>query len=430
MVRSLSQGTALMERARAVIPNGMYGHESVGLLPEGYPQFFAKARGARLWDADGNEYIDYMCAFGPNLFGYGQPEIEAAADAQRALGDTMTGPAEAMIAFAEAMVAQVSHADWAMFCKNGTDATSMAIATARAHTGRGKILVGRGAYHGASGWATQRSSRGLMPEDKAHVIHFRYNDAESLADAARQAGDDLAGILVTPFRHEIFQDQFLPDPEFLQLARQICDRTEALLIVDDVRAGFRLDRDCSIEQFGVSPDLSCWGKAIANGQPISALLGVEKARQAAGSIVATGSFWFSAVPMAAGVATMRKIRETDYLEHTIAMGQALRDGLQQQAAAHGFTLRQTGPAQMPQILFEEDPDFRLGYAWVVEALDRGVYLSPYHNMFLCAALTEADIRLTLDRTDDAFAALKAKRDTVRPLEKIQPLVAAIRAANR
>jgi len=430
MARTLSHGTALMERARAVIPNGMYGHESTALLPEGYPQFFSRAEGARLWDVDGNEYLDYMCAFGPNLFGYGHAGIDAAAAAQRALGDTMTGPGEAMVAFAEAMVAQVSHADWAMFCKNGTDATSMAVATARAFTGRGKILVGRGTYHGASGWAIQRASRGLMPEDKAHVIHFRYNDAGSLADAVRAAGDDLAGILVTPFRHEVFQDQFLPDPAFLQFAREACDRAGALLIVDDVRAGFRLDRDCSIEAYGVSPDLSCWGKAIANGQPVSALLGAERARQAAGSIVATGSFWFSAVPMAAGVATMRAIRETDYLERTVARGTALRDGLQQQAAAHGFTLRQTGPAQMPQILFEEDPDFRFGYAWVSEALERGVYLSPYHNMFVCAALTEADVRLTLERTDDAFAALKARRDSVQPVAKIQPLVEAIRAAGR
>ncbi|PZP40973.1 MAG: glutamate-1-semialdehyde 2,1-aminomutase [Azospirillum brasilense] len=430
MVRSLPQRDALMERARAVIPNGMYGHESVALLPEGYPQFFARAEGARLWDVDGHEYIDYMCAYGPNLFGYGHAGIDSAAEAQRALGDTMTGPGEAMVAFAEAMVSRVGHADWAMFCKNGTDATSMAVTTARAYTGRRKILAGRGTYHGASSWAAPRSGRGLMPEDRVHVIHYLYNDPQSLADAAREAGDDLAGILLTPFRHEIFQDQFLPDPAFLQLARDLCDKVDALLIVDDVRAGFRIARDCSLATFGVSPDLSCWGKAIANGQPVSALLGSEKARQAAASIVATGSFWFSAVPMAAGVATLRLIAESDYLERLVALGTMLREGLQQQAAAHGFTLRQSGPVQMPQVLFEEDADFRFGYAWAREALDRGIYLHPYHNMFLCAALTEADIRGTLERTDDAFAALKARRSEVQPLEKVQPLIAAIRSGNR
>ena len=125
-----SQDKALRERAAAVIPGGMYGHQSVGLLPDDYPQFFARAEGARLWDADGNGFIDYMCAYGPNLFGYGHPEINAAFVRQMETGDTLTGPSPVMVDLAEAFVSMVSHADWAMFCKNGTDATSMAMVTA------------------------------------------------------------------------------------------------------------------------------------------------------------------------------------------------------------------------------------------------------------------------------------------------------------
>eukprot|EP00581_Thalassiosira_minuscula_P036520 CAMPEP_0184455454 /NCGR_PEP_ID=MMETSP0740-20130409/23496_1 /TAXON_ID=385413 /ORGANISM="Thalassiosira miniscula, Strain CCMP1093" /LENGTH=129 /DNA_ID=CAMNT_0026827305 /DNA_START=108 /DNA_END=494 /DNA_ORIENTATION=+ len=121
----------LKRRAQQVLPNGVYGHESTLLLPETYPQFFSKAEGAYLWDADGNKYLDFMCAYGPNLLGYADPRVNEVAIAQLAKGDAMTGPSPAMVELAETMTDMVSHADWAMFCKNGTDATTMAKTIAR-----------------------------------------------------------------------------------------------------------------------------------------------------------------------------------------------------------------------------------------------------------------------------------------------------------
>ncbi|MDZ4867535.1 MAG: aminotransferase class III-fold pyridoxal phosphate-dependent enzyme [Alphaproteobacteria bacterium] len=423
MILTHTKDEELKARAEKVIPGGMYGHESTRLLPANYPQYIARAKGARMWDADGNEYIDYMCAYGPNLFGYANEAIDAAAVAQLARGDAATGPAPLMVDLAEAFVAQVSHADWAMFCKNGTDATTMAMTVARAHTGKRKILVATGAYHGAAPWCTPLPS-GTLPEDRAHVVHYTYNDIESLDAAVKSAAGDLAGIFASPFKHDAFQDQQDVDAAYARRAREHCDRTGALLIVDDVRAGFRLARDSSWSLVGVAPDLSSWGKCIANGHAISALLGAEKAREAASSIFVTGSFWFAAVPMAAALKTLELIRTTKYLEHTQTMGRDLRIGLQQQAAAHGFTLRQTGPEQMPQILFEDDPDFRLGFAWAEEACARGIYLHPWHNMFICAALTEGDARQTLTTTDEAFAAVKKRRATLKPHPTVVAMLSA------
>ncbi|WP_326537091.1 aminotransferase class III-fold pyridoxal phosphate-dependent enzyme [Pseudorhodoferax sp.] len=420
---------ALRERALKVIPGGMYGHESTGMLPPDFPQYFERAEGTRLWDVDGNCYIDYMCAFGPNLLGYGHAGVAEAAARQAALGDTMTGPSAAMVELAELFVGMVSHADWAMFCKNGTDATSMAMVCTRAHHNKRKILVAHGTYHGAAPWCTPNPA-GITAEDRSHIIGFRYDDLDSLEQAVAQAGNDLAGIFATPFRHEVFADQFLPSPEYAHRVRAICDERDALLVVDEVRSGFRLARDCSWAALGVQPDLSCWGKAIANGHALSALLGSEKARAAAQRIYVTGSFWFQAVPMAAAVATLRELRDGDYLERITHTGQLLRDGLAAQAATHGFALRQTGPVQMPQILFEDDPDMRMGYAWTSSAIRRGVYLHPYHNMFLNAALTPADVALTLEVTDQAFAELKHQRPTLAPqanpkvLARLQSMAAA------
>jgi glutamate-1-semialdehyde 2,1-aminomutase len=406
MTWSNSRNKVLSERAQAVIPMGMYGHQSVMLLPDDYPQFFQRAEGAYLWDVDGNRYVDFMCGYGPNLFGYGNDVIDAAYSERMRAGDTMTGPGEAMVELAEAMVAQVSHADWAMFCKNGTDATTMAMMVARNHTGRKTIVLARGAYHGAAPWCTPLK-KGVTPSDRANQIFYDYNDVESLETAVREAGDDLAAIFASPIKHDTFVDQESPTVEYARRARELCDERGALLIVDDVRAGFRLARDCSWSLVGVKPDLSSWGKAIANGHPISALLGSDICRMAAGTIYVTGSYWFSTAPMAASLATLKLIRETDYLERTQALGQRLRSGLDEVAGRHGFALRQTGPAEMPLIMVDDDPTLAKGYFWNQALIKRGVYFHPWHNMFICAAMTEADIDFAVEAADDAFKLVKA-----------------------
>jgi glutamate-1-semialdehyde 2,1-aminomutase len=413
MTLTNSEDRRLRERALAVIPNGMYGHQSVRLLPDVYPQFFARAEGAYLWDVDGNRYLDFMCGYGPNLLGYCIPKVDAAAQAQQRVGDAMTGPGAAMVGFAEKLVAMVDHADWAMFCKNGTDATTMAMMVARAHTKKRKIIVARGAYHGAAPWCTPNPA-GTVAEDRAHLLTYTYNDSDSLEAAVRSAGDDLAGIFASPFKHDAFADQALPDPAYAKRARELADEHGALLIVDEVRAGFRIARDCSWSLVGVAPDLSCWGKSIANGYPISALLGSDKARSAAGAIFVTGSFWFAAVAMAAGIATLEELRSSDYLEKTVRLGDRLRAGFKEKAEKHGFSIRQTGPSQMPMILFDDDPDFRFGYGWSAEMVGRGIYVHPWHNMFLCAAMTDADIDYAISAADDSFRAIAKNRSELVP----------------
>ena len=153
----------LRRRAAAVIPGGMYGHMNVNYLPDAYPQFYERSEGTRVWDVDGNEYVDFMCSFGPMILGYKHPGVEAAAAAQAAKGDTQPGPAACMVELGELLVERVAHADWAMFAKNGTDATTISLMVARAETGRNKVLAATGAYHGSAPWATIRMD-GVAPE--------------------------------------------------------------------------------------------------------------------------------------------------------------------------------------------------------------------------------------------------------------------------
>ncbi|UVK43313.1 aminotransferase class III-fold pyridoxal phosphate-dependent enzyme [Mesorhizobium sp. AR07] len=398
-----SKDQMLRERAASVIPGGMWGHMATRYLGSAYPQFFERADGCRVWDVDGREYIDLMCSWGPNILGHHHQAVEEAAERQRRLGDAMNGPGEVLVELAELLVKTVAHADWAMLQKNGTDATTACVTIARAGTGRRKVLVARGSYHGAVPWCTP-SIAGVTAEDRAHLIHFDYNDVASLEAAVGQAGTDLAAIVVTAFRHDIARDQELPSAAFAKRARELCTAADAALIVDDVRAGFRIDLAGSWEPLGVQPDLSAFSKAIANGYPLAAITGTDRFREAATKVYVTGSFWYGAVAMAAAIATIKTLRDTDAITRMTEAGDRLRSGFDAAAKKHGLSLRQTGPVSMPMVLFDGDAEFRKADAFCSAALREGAYFHPRHNMFLSAAHTAKDIDLALQAADSGMAA--------------------------
>lgn len=392
----------LRQRAAKVVPGGMTGHLNAAVLPPGYPQFFSSGNGCRLRDVDGNEYVDFMCGWGPNLLGYRHPTVDAAARRQQEIGDCLNGPTARFVELSERFVERSAHADWVLFQKNGTDATTLSVTIARAATGKRKVLVATKAYHGADPWCTPVPV-GVLPEDRAHLIPYTYNDIPSLQAAADKAGEDLAAIVCCAFRHDLGVDQELPDPAFARTARALCDKAGAALILDEVRAGYRVHRGGTWETVGVRPDLSAWSKSIANGYALAAVTGVDPLRDAARRIYATGSFWSGGVAMAAALATLDITGQTDVVGHVQRMGQRFRDGIAAQSASHGVPVRQSGPPAMPLILFGDDPGFDKGIAFTAEALKRGAYLHPRHNMFFSLAHTEVDVDFALQATDAAFA---------------------------
>jgi glutamate-1-semialdehyde 2,1-aminomutase len=401
--RQLVTDSALRDRARAVVPGGVYGHMSVlRMMPPSYPQFYERGAGARVWDVDGNEYIDFMCAFGPMIAGYANPTVDAAAHAQQVLGDAIAGPTSHFVALAELLVETVAHAEWAMFAKNGTDATSIAVVTARAATGKTKLLKARKAYHGANAWFTPAPA-GVTAADRADIVEFDYNDLASVEAAIAEADGDVAAIIVTPFRHDGLTDQEFATAEFAAGVRAIATRIGAALILDEVRTGFRLDAAGAWEQYGVRPDLTAFSKGIANGYALAAVVGVDAFKQAASEIYVTGSFWMGGVSMAAAIATIELLTNGGGIATMTAAGAAFRAGIQTQATAHGFSVVQTGPVTMPFIRFEDDPELSTVFAFTDAAIRRGVLLHPWHNMFLSAAHTDDDIAEALERTDEAFA---------------------------
>jgi glutamate-1-semialdehyde 2,1-aminomutase len=397
---------ALRERAKHVVPNGMYGHLSVNRLPPEYPQYYARGEGARVWDVDGNEYVDLMCSFGPNILGHHHPKVMAAARAQLDAGDTLAGPGPVLVELAELLVERIAGTTWAMYAKNGTDATHLAVTIAKAQTGRTKVLQATGAYHGVAPWCWIPGE--MDRHDHAHMRYFTFNDLASIDAAVAEAdGDDVAAIIVSPFRHDAGFDQELTDPDFARGVREICDRIGALLIIDEVRGGFRLHHGGSWEPFGVTPDLAAWSKGIANGFALAAVTGNDAARDGAGRIFATGSFWFQAVPMAAAIATIHALRDEDGVGTMVRMGTKLRDGFAAQASSHGVGIRSTGPVQMPNLAFDGDTTaYERAMLFASECARRGLIVHPRHNWFLCAAHDDDDIDRALAISDEAFAAVR------------------------
>jgi glutamate-1-semialdehyde 2,1-aminomutase len=403
---STVRDAALRERARRVIPGGMWGHLKVtgGVLPPSYPQFYERGAGARLIDTDGNEYIDFMCAFGPMIVGYANAEVDDAAGRQQALGDPLTGPSPRLVELAERLTGMVAHADWSMFAKNGTDATSTAVTIARAATGRPILLKAKSAYHGANAWFTPLTA-GITPEDRANIAEFEYNDLASLEQVAAEHDGKVAAIIVPPFRHDTMRDEELTDADFVRGVRALADRLGAVLILDEVRTCMRLDLRGSWESYGVRPDLTAFSKSMGNGYPLAALVGTDALSEAAQKVYVTGSFWTAGVPMAAALATLDILERLDGPAVVAAAGERFRAGLAAQAVSHGLQLIQTGPAQMPMLRFADDPELTQIFAFTDAAVRNGVLLHPWHNMFLSTAHTDSEIDAALQATDRAFLEL-------------------------
>jgi glutamate-1-semialdehyde 2,1-aminomutase len=408
------------KRALRVIPSGIYGHQGPAegcFVPvTAFPFFSDRARGTYFWDMDGNRFIDYMCAYGPNVLGYNDPDVDEAAAKQREKGDCVTAPSGRMIDFAEILVDTVASADWAFFAKNGGDTTTLAVLTARAHTRRKKIVFFKGYYHGVAPWTQKIDYPGILEEDVANSIYVPWNDYDRLAEVFEENKGNIAALISQPYMHGNFVDNELPCEGFWQKVRNLCTDTETVLIIDDVRAGFRLDLAGSDHFFGFEADLICFCKALANGYNVSALCGRDFLKNTVSGLTYTGSYWLSAVPFAAGIACIEKMKRLGLPKLLHEKGLKLREGLIAVARKHGYDLRVTG---MPALFYlrladpgedrgggkNQTPALMLHQRWIAEMVKRGIYVTNHHNHFLNYALGDDDIDTTLAVADEAFAAL-------------------------
>ena len=374
-------------------------------MPGAVPYFAAEGFGCRYRDVDGNTFIDFMGGYGPMILGYRHPEVEAAADAARRLGAAFNHPTPLLVELAEKLTQRIAFADWAVFGKNGADLVNWSIMVAREVTQRPKILKIRGAYHGAAAWCTPGHG-GLIPEDRAHIHDFPFNDVAALEALFARHRGQVAGLILTPFHHPAFADSQLPTPEFVAACNRLCREHGVLQILDDVRCGFRLSTSGSHTVYGYAPDLAIYCKALANGHPISACVGRAAHQAAASRVFLTGSYWNDPAPMAAALACLDIIARDHIPQKLAALGERFVTGFLALGEKHGVPLVASGPPAMPYVRVADDPSFIRTQRLCAAAVTQGVFLHPHHNWFISAAMTQPDIDESLARLDAALLSLR------------------------
>ena len=425
-----SRSRELMARARALFPGGVSSPVRAFGGVGGEPFVVERGAGARIWDVDGNEYIDYVLSWGPLVLGHAAPMVLDALRDVMERGTSFGIPTGLEVTLAELVRSRMPHVEMMRFVSSGTEATMSALRVARASTGRDLLLKFDGCVHGhadsflvraGSGVATLGlpNSPGVPAALAALTLTAPFNDVAAVEALMRQHAGAVAAIIVEPV---IGNAGFIPpDPAFLPALRRIADEHGALLIFDEVMTGFRIAPGGAAERFGVTADLTTLGKVIGGGLPVAAYGGRrDLMSQVApdGPVYQAGTLSGNPLAMAAGIATLTAL--TPALHDRIAQRtRALVEGLRGIAARQGVPFTADSAGSMFGFFFRAEPvrsfadartsDVALFKRFFHAALARGVYLapSPYEAGFTSAAHGDAEIALTLEKLDAALAEARA-----------------------
>ena len=392
----------------------------------GTPRFLARGRGCRVWDADGNAYIDYVGSWGPLILGHADPGVLRAARAAMANGTSFGAPTELEVRMAEAITAVMPAVEMSRMVSSGTEASMSAIRLARAVTGRDRVLKFDGCYHGhvdallvgaGSGVATLGipGSPGVPKAMTELTVQAPYNDLAAVEAAVKRWGRDLAAILVEPVAGNM--GCIPPEPGFLEGLRTLCDRSGALLIFDEVMTGFRVAHGGAQALYRVKPDLTCLGKVVGGGFPAAAYGGRRDLMQRvapAGDVYQAGTLSGNPVAMAAGLETLERLAKPGVYERLAKTSRSFTAGLSEIASRRSIELTTAAVGGMfgfffnpgPVRSFEEAKKSQLSRfrRFFGAMLERGVYLAPsaFEAGFVSLAHRPADIAETLEAADGAM----------------------------
>lgn len=426
----------LFDRAKHVMPWGV--SSNFRYWGDRQTPVIVRGQGAHIYDADGNRYIDYRLAFGPVVLGHGDRRVLDRVTEAAAQGTLYAHTHPYEISVAERLTRMCPGVEMVRFANSGAEATMHALRVARAHTGREKIVKFEGAYHGsydyvlfstatatAGSLGARRSpipvvmSSGIPRALHDLIVVLPYNDFDALERTVKAGWGDLAGIIVEPIAGN--HASVMPEPGWLELIRKLCDEHGIVMIMDEVKTGFRIAKGGATEYFGVKGDLMTYAKSIANGFPMAAIGGSREVMMTIepGDTAHAGTYCGNVVGTAAADATLEIIETTDALDTIAKRGQRLKEGIGEVLSEAGIDHVVLGPPQMPSFVLGTstppkdyravmDTDLHL-YEKVAGAMrDRGVEYEPdpREPWFLCEAHSEADVDETLNALNDAVKEAK------------------------
>lgn len=427
-VRREERSRAAFEEAKKVMPGGVNSpvraFKSVGLTP----MYIERGVGSHVYDIDGNEFLDYVGSWGPLILGHARPEVIQAIQETAAKGTSFGAPTEIETAMAKLVVERVPSVDIVRMVNSGTEATLSVIRLARGVTKRNKIIKFEGSYHGHSDSLLIKAGSGIatlgLPDSPgvpagiaSNTIAVPYNDLESVKLAFEKYGEDIACVIVEPIAGNM--GVVPPVPGFLEGLRSITEQYGSLLIFDEVMTGFRVHYHCAQGRFGVTPDLTCFGKVIGGGLPVGAYGGKREYMEQiapSGPIYQAGTLSGNPLAMAAGYTTLSLLTHEVY-DNLEAKSARLQAGLERNAKELGIpcTINRVGSMVCP--FFTNSPvtnfetakssDLNLFRRYFAEMINRGISIAPsqFEGMFVSNAHTEEDIDLTIEAHYQALKSL-------------------------
>lgn len=428
-MRSYEKSKKAFQEALKVMPGGVNSPVRAFKSVNMDPIFMERGKGSKIYDIDGNEYIDYVLSWGPLIHGHSNDQVVEAVKKVVESGTSFGAPTLIENKLAQLVIERVPSIDIVRMVSSGTEATMSALRLARGYTGRNKILKFEGCYHGHGDSLLIKAGSGVatlglpdspgVPEGIAkNTIAVPYNDMESVRYAFKEFGEDIAGVIVEPVAGNM--GVVPPLPGFLEGLRELTSEYGSLLIFDEVMTGFRVDYNCAQGYYGVTPDLTCLGKVIGGGLPVGAYGGkAEIMEQIApsGPIYQAGTLSGNPLAMTAGYETLNQLTPDDYKEFR-RKADLLEEGLAGAASKHGIPHTINRAGSMIGFFFTDEEVINYDKArtsnleffaeYYKEMAHNGVFLPPsqFEGLFLSTAHSDDDIQKTIEAAEKAFSVLK------------------------
>ncbi len=398
---NLENSFKLYDEAQKLIPGGMAGiRRPYNFVPGEYPIFFEEAKGGKVKDADGNWYIDMLCAYGPIIIGHREKEIDKAVIEQinkKGFCMSLVQPVQNILA--KKITEIIPCAEKVVFVKTGSDATTLATRIARGFAGKNKIL--RCGYHGWHDWCVEVKG-GIPKKLYEDVFEFHYNDIDGLEKLAREHKDDLAAIIITPVGHPLAHPVEMPKKRYLETVKEIAKKYNAVLIFDEIRTGFRFSIGGAQKYFGVTPDLACFGKAMANGYEISMVCGKNEIMDVVtppNKVFVSSTYFPNSTAMVAALKTIEIMERDNILDEVRRKGEIFSSKVEKYINKRGLPVQFSGRPLMPYITFnKDDKDMYKKYRteFYTQLIRRGVFLQPYHHGYVCYRHKDKEIKHAAD----------------------------------